>query len=238
MLSFITEFEKALLKREIDLAVHSSKDMPIELLEGLEIAGVLPRADVRDVLLTKKGIWNGKENILVGTGSLRRQIQLKELYSNIRCVSIRGNVTTRLQKVRDGECDGVVLAAAGLKRLGLLEESEFDYHYFSKEEMIPAGGQGIIAVEGRVGDDITALVRSITDQNAEMELETERRVLQLLNAGCHEAIGVVSKVLDRQITLWIMQEKNGMVKRQQGRAEIEQRMDLAQVLVEKLSGES
>lgn len=106
---FITEFEEALAEERIDLAVHSAKDMPIELADGMVIAGVLPRADVRDVLVTRKGV-SGK--LLIGTGSLRRQFQLKEIYPEAACISIRGNVPTRLQKVRDGEVDGVVLAAA------------------------------------------------------------------------------------------------------------------------------
>lgn len=226
--AFITEFEEALLRGEIDLAVHSSKDMPMELSGGLEIAGVLPRADDRDVLVMKKGIFSSKDNVVIGTGSLRRQFQLKALYPKVKCVSIRGNVTTRLQKVRNGECDGVILAAAGLERLRLLTESDFDYRYFSYEEMVPAGGQGIIAIEGRVGDDITKQIHEISDKNALMELETERRVLQLLEAGCHEAIGVVSKVLDSEIELWIAQEKDKTVKKFHGKSEIAKRMKLAE----------
>lgn len=186
--AFVTEFEEALADGTIDLAVHSAKDMPMELAEGLVIAGALPRADVRDVLVTRKGL---PERMVIGTGSLRRQFQLKAMYPHAQCISIRGNVPTRLQKIRDGECDGVVLAAAGLERLGLLEEKDFEYRYFSTEEMVPAGGQGIIAIEGRMNDEITELVRSISNPDAMQELETERRILQLLEAGCHEAIGVI-----------------------------------------------
>lgn len=261
---FITEFEEALADGKIDLAIHSAKDMPMELAEGLHIAGALPRADVRDVLVTRKGlsenrsfgssgnVWSlggvsrgipsgdtvihapadsASNSMIIGTGSLRRQFQLKAIYPDVQCISIRGNVPTRLQKVRDGKCDGVILAAAGLERLGLLEEPDFDYRYFSQEEMVPAGGQGIIAIETRMDDEITGLVSGISNQNAMLELETERRVLELLEAGCHEAIGVISQVQDEQIAIQIIQELNSKVYRQQGKTTIENRLELAEQLV-------
>lgn len=251
---FISEFEEALLEERIDLAVHSSKDMPMELAEGLVIAGVLPRADSRDVLVTKKGLFSEKagykgqnadismdkkyldfSNFTVGTGSLRRQCQLEKLYPGVRCTSIRGNVPTRLQKIRDGRCDGVVLAAAGLSRLNLLEEEEFDYRYFSYEEMVPAGGQGIIAVEGRAKDKITGLVECISDKKSYYELETERSILQQLEAGCHEAIGVISRIEQDTISIQIIQEQNGTLQKQEGRVLVNQRMELARELVNRLS---
>lgn len=225
---FINEFEEALLEGEIDLAIHSAKDMPMELTDGLVIAGALKRADVRDVLVTKKEV---SENMVIGTGSLRRQFQLKAIYPRVQCISIRGNVPTRLQKVRDGECDGVVLAAAGLERLGLLEEPDFQYRFFSSKEMIPAGGQGIIAIESRMEDEITDLVSRISNQNAMLELETERKILQLLEAGCHEAIGVISKVENEQIAIWIIQKREEIIYRVQGESVIEKRMELAEQLV-------
>lgn len=225
---FITEFEEALTDGRIDLAIHSAKDMPMKLADGLVIAGALKRADVRDVLVTKKGL---QDCLVIGTGSLRRQFQLKAIYPNVQCISIRGNVPTRLQKVRDGECDGVVLAVAGLERLGLLREPDFNYRYFSKEEMVPAGGQGIIAIESRENDEVTELVSSISNQNAMLELETERRILQLLEAGCHEAIGVISKVENQQIAIQIIQEIKGKTYHQQGKTVIENRLELAEQLV-------
>lgn len=251
---FITEFEEALLEGRIDLAVHSSKDMPMDLAEGLVIAGVLPREDARDILVTKKGLFPVKDiykgengepykdtscpdfsDITVGTGSLRRQFQLKKLYSGINCISIRGNVPTRLQKIREGQCDGVVLAAAGLSRLGLLEKEEFDYHYFSYEEMIPAGGQGIIAIEGRAKDEITGLVECISDEKSYYELETERAILQQLEAGCHEAIGVISRIEQDIISIRIIREQNGTLQKQEGRVPVNQRLELARELVKRFS---
>lgn len=230
---FITEFEDALLRGDIDLAVHSAKDMPMELAPGLTIGGVLPRADVRDVLVTRKGL-TGTGSITVGTGSLRRQFQLRALYPKAECISIRGNVPTRLQKVRNGECDGVVLAAAGLERLGLLQEEDFAYRFFSCDEMIPAGGQGIIAIEGRAQDRATELAGSISDGNALLELETERYILKLLDAGCHEAIGVSSAAADGKITIRLIREVRGRMYRHQGSRETEHRLQLAEELVKRL----
>ena len=228
---FITEFEEALADGRIDLAIHSAKDMPMELADGLVIAGVLPRADVRDVLVTGKG---STKKAVIGTGSLRRQFQLKTIYPDMQCISIRGNVPTRLQKVREKECDGVILAAAGLERLGLLAEPDMEYHYFSEVEMVPAGGQGIIAIESRKDEEITTLVKKISDRKAKLELETERRILQLLEAGCHEAIGVISKVEKEQIAVRLIRESEGKLYCQQGNAAVEKRMELAQELVEHL----
>lgn len=242
---FITEFEEALLQGKIDLAVHSAKDMPMELSEGLVIAGVLARADVRDILVVRKGILqeevsSKKDQLpddfswIIGTGSLRRQLQLKMIYPEVQCISIRGNVPTRLQKIRDGVCDGVVLAAAGLERLGLLEEEDFDYHYFSCKEMVPAGGQGIIAIEGREGDKISGLIGQISDRNVEIELQTERRMLELLNAGCHEAVGVFARVRGNEIEVQVVREKDGIPYMQRASARIEEHLLLVEQLAKKL----
>lgn len=243
--AFVSEFEEALTDGRIDLAVHSAKDMPMNLAEGLVVAGTLPRADARDVLVVRKGLivpkrnekkeedfaWEKLADIVIGTGSLRRQFQLKALSPDIRCISMRGNVPTRLQKVRDGECDGVVLAAAGLERLKLLQEKEFDYHFFSYDEMIPAGGQGIIAIEGRAGDEITNLAGSISRRETLMELETERRVLQLSGAGCHEALGVFSEISDEQITMRAIRERNGKIYKSERKTEVEKRIMMAEQIV-------
>ena len=255
--AFITEFEEALLDKRIDLAVHSAKDMPMELADGLALAGTLPRADARDVLVMRKGVQlsrsafaenevqhggslretGGMEKeakasgLVIGTGSLRRQFQLKRLFPDAVCVNIRGNVQTRLQKILEGQCDGVILAAAGLERLGLLEEKEFDYRCFSYEEMLPAGGQGIIAVESRQEESIMELVKGISDENAYMELETERRVLRLLDAGCHEAVGVIAQIEGDRIFLKMLREKNGIITSRQGKDMAVNRLKLADVLV-------
>jgi hydroxymethylbilane synthase len=203
---FVDAFEEALLSGRIDLAVHSAKDMTTQLPEGLGIIGVPEREDPRDVL-----VCTGREPALgklavIGTSSLRRQLQIKQYY-DAECRSLRGNVPTRLEKLRAGEYDGILLAAAGLKRLGLMEEEGLCYRIFEAEEFIPAPGQGILAVEGRQDDDLTGLVEGINDRAAQISLKTERRILELLNTGCQEAIGVYSHVDRENIIIHAIYQK-------------------------------
>jgi hydroxymethylbilane synthase/uroporphyrinogen III methyltransferase/synthase len=113
---------------------------------------------------------------------------------HLECVSIRGNVPTRLKKLDDGEFDGIVLAAAGLKRLELFDYDRYDYRFFETDEILPAGGQGIIAIEGRRDDAISAMVEQISDKDTFAELACERTVLNVLQAGCHEAVGIYACV--------------------------------------------
>ncbi len=231
--AFVSEFESALLEGKIDLAVHSAKDMPMELPKGLAIVGTLKREDPRDVLVTMKDRQLPKRPI-IGTSSLRRQLQISELQEVI-CKDLRGNVNTRLKKLEEGQYDGIVLAVAGLKRLGLLGEQIFNYHYFDCDTMIPAGGQGIIAIEGRADDnDLQILFKEITDDYAAICLETERLVLELLDAGCHEPIGVYSFIEGENIHLSILYGKGSPIERIQGKAKIEERITLATKLVRSL----
>lgn len=219
---FVSEFEEALQKGEIDFAVHSAKDLPMELAEGLEIVGVPKRADVRDVVVTRMdGIVEEKagkgEAIVVGTSSLRRKIQIEALGKKLWgvpavCENLRGNVQTRLNKLLEGQYDAIILAAAGLKRLGILTEADREtevqvpeknlcFRYLDWDEMIPAGCQGILAVEGRKGDEINEAARRICDPDTLLSFQVERRILRLLNAGCHEPIGVCSQIKDGKLTV-------------------------------------
>lgn len=200
---FIHELEHALRKGEIDIAVHSAKDMPMELLEGLTILAALKREDPRDVLVTRKAFpLSLKEKPVIGTGSLRRQQQLKKLYP-VLCGGIRGNVPTRLNALKTGAFDGIMLAAAGLIRLRLDQERDYDYEYFNPETIVPAAGQGIIAVEGREEGMIREIFSSVNDKDACLNLETERHVLKQLNAGCNEPVGVYSAVDGKKIKLTV-----------------------------------
>lgn len=200
---FITEIEEALSYGKIDMAVHSAKDLPASLSEGLHIPGVLEREDARDVFITRAGTSYidlfQEEHPVVGTGSLRRQFQLQSHHQRrIEFKNIRGNVPTRLDKLRNGEYNGIILAAAGLKRLGLEAEKDFEYKYFDIEEMVPAAGQGIIAIETRKedytsGDSyISSILKDITDYNTFIHYCNERKIMEALGAGCHEAIGIIS----------------------------------------------
>ena len=144
---FVTEIEQALQSGEIDFAVHSAKDLPVTLGEGLEISGVCPRGNYRDMLVTKKGVaFNDSDVFTVGTGSQRRRGGFARLYPNAKFADIRGNVGTRLKKLSDGLYDGIILCAAGTERLGL-SLSEYEVKEFEPWELLPAPCQAIIAVE-------------------------------------------------------------------------------------------
>lgn len=197
---FVEEFEEAILNGDIDIAVHSAKDMPMEIMDGLTIAGTLPRACPQDVLIYKSGMtFERNDRFVVGTSSLRRQYQIKDMYPNAVCKNLRGNVGTRIQKLEDGEYDAIILAAAGLERLGIIDGSagclevhkdELTFQYLSTESMLPAACQGIIAIETRTSGEAYDMVRTINDTEAYTQLTCERAVLNRLNAGCHEPIGV------------------------------------------------
>lgn len=232
---FVTEFEDAILRNEIDFAVHSAKDMPMELSEGLDIIGVLKREDPRDVLITMKSADMGKKEVaFIGTSSLRRQYQIEQLYSNIRCSSIRGNVNTRLNKLKEGQYDGIILAAAGINRLHLNQEDECQYRYLDFDELIPAGGQGIIAIEGKKDSEWTSLMNGITDSTAKLELETERSALFYLDAGCHEPIGVYARAEENQITIWMMKEINGKIIKRKETTFLSNRFMLVKTMVNEI----
>ena len=190
---FVDAFEEALLNGSIDLAVHSAKDMTTKLPEGLGIIGIPEREDPRDVVISVQNELEAGKPCVIGTSSLRRQFQISQFYQ-AECKSLRGNVPTRLEKLKAGEFDGIILAASGMKRLGLINDEQLHIRYLPPTQFIPAAGQGILAVEGRVDDELAEIVRQINDADTEVCLKTERRVLELMNAGCHEAIGIYSRV--------------------------------------------
>lgn len=215
---FVEEFEEAILKGDIDIAVHSAKDMPMEVMDGLTIAGTLPRACPQDVLIYKSGrIFDKNDRFVVGTSSLRRQYQIRDMYPNAVCKNLRGNVGTRIQKLDDDEYDAIILAAAGLERLGVIEDKgndstecfevhkdELTFRYISTESMLPAACQGIIAIETRTSGEAYDMVRAINDTEAYTQLICERAVLSRLNAGCHEPIGVYSELHGDYMKLSLM----------------------------------
>jgi hydroxymethylbilane synthase len=185
---FVIEIERALLAGEIDIAVHSLKDLPSEETPGLAIAAVLAREDPRDALVARGGLSIEllPEGAVVGTGSPRRAAQLLALRPDLRIAGIRGNVDTRVRKVEEGEYDAVVLAAAGLARLGWLERAA---QVFEPEEMLPAAGQGALAVQVR-GEDAEAmeLVGRADDGPTRAAVTAERAFERRLGGGCHAAV--------------------------------------------------
>lgn len=211
---FVEEFEEAILKGDIDIAVHSAKDMPMEIMEGLTISGTLPRACPQDVFIYKSGrSFDRNDSFVVGTSSLRRQYQIRDMYPNAECKNLRGNVGTRIQKLEDGEYDAIILAAAGLERLGIIDGSagclevqkdKLTFRYLSIESMLPAACQGIIAIETRTSGEVYDMVRAINDTEVYTQLTCERAVLNRLNAGCHEPIGVYSELHGDHMKLSLM----------------------------------
>ena len=180
---FIKELEVALLEGRADIAVHSLKDMPAEVLPEFKLAAVLKREDPRDAFIARGGV-NGLKfmqlpaGARVGTGSIRRVVQLKALRPDLEYVPIRGNIQTRLSKLE--ELDAVVLAAAGLKRMGLADQVT---EYFSTEQMLPASGQGILAIETLANRD-NALLAPVNDPATFCIAVAEMAFLKALNAGC------------------------------------------------------
>lgn len=234
--AFVTEFEEALLSDEIDLAVHSAKDLPAQLADGLYICATPKREDPRDVLVTRKGhLLQGTP--VIGTSSPRRAEQIKALLG-AEVKLLRGNVPTRLQKLKNGEYDGILLAAAGLKRLELMEDEELSCRIFSCEEMIPAAGQGIIAVEGRLGDEAAALANRLTDGVSAMEFETERFLLTRLGLGCHEAAGAFSRISGSEISIYLMTMHQGMVQKKSVSGLTQDRLKLAEELLLRPAGKN
>src|SRR5262245_22147873 len=185
---FVREIERALLDEEVDLGVHSAKDLPTDLPDGLEIAGVPEREDARDAYIGHvDSLGDVPEGARIGTSSLRRRAQILARRPDLEVVEVRGNVDTRLGRYEAGDFDGLVLAAAGLRRLGRAEEIAFA---IEPDECVPAPGQGAIAVEARHGDDraVTA-VESITDRGALGTLSAERSLVAALDASCNTPLG-------------------------------------------------
>lgn len=196
---FVTEIEDALLNKEIDLAVHSAKDLPLKLQDNLTISSVLKRGNYRDTLVTVKGKEiDFSREIIIGTGSNRRKLAFKNLYPNATFKDIRGNVDTRLNKLYNGEYDGIILAMAGLERLDLLSDSRFTFTPFDYKEFVPAPCQGIIAIESR-NNDLTEILSKINHKDTFYSFQTERHILNILNADCGMPLGAYSFVENNKI---------------------------------------
>lgn len=198
---FVTEIEDAFLNKEIDLAVHSAKDLPLQLQDNLTISSVLKRGNYRDTLVTVKGKEiDFSREIIIGTGSNRRKLAFKNLYPNATFKDIRGNVDTRLNKLYNGEYDGIILAMAGLERLDLLSDSRFTFTPFDYKDFVPAPCQGIIAIESR-NNDLTEILSKINHKDTFYSFQTERHILNILNADCGMPLGAYSFVENNKINV-------------------------------------
>ena len=198
---FTKEIQAAVLNGDADLAVHSLKDLPTETVEGLVLAAVPPRENAFDVLITRvaASLVELPQGARVGTGSLRRQAQLRHLRADLKIEGIRGNVDTRLRKLRDGEFDAIVLAAAGLKRLDLTDHIVEE---FAPPRMLPAPGQGALGIEcHRQASEILEFVGQLQHHESRAATDAERSMLALLHAGCSAPVGAWGRVESGRLQL-------------------------------------
>ena len=198
---FTKEIQRALLEEEIDLAVHSLKDLPTEEVEGLILAAVPQRASTNDALVSKQygSLDELPENARVGTGSLRRSSQLRHYRADLQILDIRGNVDTRLRKLDDGDYEAIVLAEAGLTRLGLQDRIT---EIVSEQIMLPAVGQGALGLETRREDEVTRKVlQPLDDMYTHSCVVAERSLLAALRGGCLAPVGAVARLSDDQLHL-------------------------------------
>jgi hydroxymethylbilane synthase len=209
---FTAEIERALLAGEVDAAVHSAKDLPSQTSAGAKIAAVLPRAPINDVLISQHsgGLDSLPNGATVATGSVRRQRQLHWKRADLKVVDLRGNVPTRLRKLAENEWDGVVLARAGLDRLGLsptrseirFEGRQFFLDILPDEIFVPAGGQGIVALQIRADDQgTTALLETVNAPETLLCLRAEREFLRRLHGDCNFPVGVHATINNGKMKL-------------------------------------
>jgi hydroxymethylbilane synthase len=202
---FTSAIERSLVQKRIDLAVHSAKDLPSKLAPRTEIAAVLPRAAVGDVLVatSSSDLESLAKDGIVATGSVRRQHQLRWKRPDLEIVDLRGNVPTRLRKLATDRWHAIILANAGLQRLGLNAEhaqAEFENNKFfttllSQEIFVPAGGQGVVAMQIRSDNQqLREMLEPINDFDARLSLRAEREFLRLLNADCNQPVGVLATI--------------------------------------------
>lgn len=198
---FVKEIEEALLAGDIDLAVHSMKDVPAQLPKGLEILCVPPREDPRDALISRNGVRFADlpRGARIGTSSLRRQSQLLHARPDLRIAMLRGNLDTRLKKLKDGQFEAIVLAAAGLRRLGWAHEIT---EYLDPSLCLPAIGQGALGIEGRSDDDfVRSILHRLNDEATQTTVTAERALLHRLEGGCQVPIGAHATLLQGQVLL-------------------------------------
>lgn len=202
---FVRGIEEELLRGTADIAVHSAKDLPYEIKKGLVIAGIPKAASPEDVLITgNEEQLPGKDTLkpyVIGTGSPRRALELKRIFPNAVVKENRGNIETRLRKLKEGRFDAIVLAKAGIDRLHL-DLSKFHTHVFDPMEFIPACCQGILAVECRTKDEkVLRLLKQIKDPETEERFRAERYVFRKMKADCSVAIGVYAGISEESMTI-------------------------------------
>ena len=208
---FTKKIDDLLLKKKIDFAVHSTKDIPSKINNNISIAAFLKREDPRDILLSNKNYTFDTlpQNSTIGTSSIRRKTQIHNIRPDLKIKYMRGNVETRIKKLKTNKYDAIILALAGLKRLGLNYKSK---NVLNISKFIPAGGQGAIAVIVRKKDSvINKLIKNINNNKTEIEVKTERKFLEKINADCDSPVGAYAKIINNYVFFSVtVPSKNGM----------------------------
>lgn len=207
---FVKEIELALLEGKADAAVHSMKDVPYDLPEDFQLAAMPEREDVRDVLVSRDNLSlkELREGAIVGTSSIRRAAQLKKLRSDLNIVPIRGNVQTRLEKMNSEGMDAIILAAAGLKRLGM---EDIISEYLDPKVFIPAVGQGALGIEVLKNSESKKYFEALDDKNTRIAVEAERSFMKALNGGCHSLIGCYAEIQGNDLYIIGTYQVNGKI---------------------------
>jgi hydroxymethylbilane synthase len=198
---WVSELEGALLDGRIDIAVHSAKDVPTKLPEGLELVAIPPRADPRDAICGAGSLAELSAGATVGTSSLRRAAQIRAVRDDLEVISVRGNVDTRLRKLSEGQFDVIVLALAGLERLGRAADAGGVL-----AELVPAAGQGALAIEARAGAVPADLLAAVSDPDATACVTAERELVGALDASCNTPVGAHARLLDGgglELVAWV-----------------------------------
>ncbi len=197
---FCKEIEECLINKEIDVAVHSLKDMESTENKKLLIGAYIRRNDFRDVIISKKikNINDLKDGVKIGSSSRRRELQLKKINKKISVINIRGNIDTRINKISENNLDGIILAAAGVNSLKLNEKIGFT---FECDQILPAVGQGIIAVQCRKDDEIKNLIKKINDNTTSLCAIAERRMLQTIGGDCETAVAGLAEIENHNLKL-------------------------------------
>ena len=233
---FIKELEHAILQKKADIAVHSMKDMPVKLPDGFCIAATLKRESPFDSLITYNNLKleQLKSGAIIGTSSLRRQSQILRLRSDIEIKNLRGNVNTRMNKLKQGEYDAIILARAGLERLGL---SENITETFSSDDMIPAAAQGVIGIEcTQNNEDIIKILSTLDDKESTITTNAERSVNRELKADCQSPVGSYATITDKKCKIeTIVSSPDGTkIIRESVIGDQEKAVELGKILAQKL----
>lgn len=230
---FVKEIEMALANREAHGAVHSMKDVPFLLPQGFELVAMPEREDVRDAFISanKVKISDLRKGAIVGTSSIRRAAQLKALRADLEIVPIRGNVQTRLEKMKNEKMDGIILAAAGLNRLG---NSDIITDYFDPEIFLPAIGQGALGIECLIGAETNKFFKALDNKKVRLTVEAERSFMKALNGGCHTLIGAYSQVKGNDLYMIGTFTVNGKIVKKDIIGNKEDNIELGSKLAEKI----